>query len=91
MQQRISSNHGGAHTQPNSFELEDDASLMGEYVRGGIVTQHKEPKTLAFKPLSQALEEPGQFLLSDFSKFERPAVLHVGFQALDAFQVGPML
>ena len=121
------------------------------YQRGGIVTQHKGGKTLAFKPLARALEEPGEFLLSDFSKvgsggrlrligspicwrlcgcwqrvsvgrrgpailelarsgYARPAphltrppssaapapqsqldrspLLHLGFQALDAFQVG---
>jgi len=38
------------------------------YQRGGIVTQHKGSKTLAFKPLAQAIAEPGEFLLSDFSK-----------------------
>jgi hypothetical protein len=32
------------------------------------VTQHKSSKTLAFKPLARALGEPGEFLLSDFSK-----------------------
>ena len=32
------------------------------------MTQHKGSKTLAFKPLAQALGEPGEFLLSDFSK-----------------------
>jgi ubiquitin-activating enzyme E1 len=35
----------------------------------------------------QALADPGEFLLSDFAKLERSAQLHVGFQALDAFQV----
>lgn len=48
--------------------------------------QVKESKTLAFKPLAEALASPGEFLLSDFSKMERPAQLHAGFQALDAFQ-----
>ena len=38
------------------------------YQRGGIVTQHKSSKTLAFKPLARALQEPGEFLLSDFSQ-----------------------
>ena len=37
----------------------------------------------------QALREPGELMLTDFSKIERPAQLHAGFQALDAFQVGP--
>ena len=41
-----------------------------------------------FKTLEAAIADPGEFLLSDFAKFERPALLHVGFQAVDAFQVG---
>ena len=73
--------------QAHSFELEEDTSGYGEYVRGGIVTQHKEAKTLAFRGLAEAAASPGEFLFSDFSKLERPALLHAGFQALDAFQV----
>ena len=57
-------------------------------MRGGIVTQFKEPKSLTFKRLAKALEEPGEFLMTDFAKFDRPPLLHVGFQALDLFQVG---
>ena len=52
------------------------------------MTQHKATKTLSFKSLQEALATPGEFLFSDFSKLERPALLHLGFQALDAFQVG---
>jgi ubiquitin-activating enzyme E1 len=74
--------------QAHSFELEEDTSAYGSYVRGGIVTQHKPSKTLSFKPLGDALAAPGEFLFSDFSKLERPGLLHLGFQALDAFQVG---
>ena len=73
------------------FELEEDTSSFGEYVKGGIVTEHKEGKSLDFKPLSQALDDPGEFLLSDFAKMERAGVLHLGFQALDAFQVSQWL
>ncbi|WIA10070.1 hypothetical protein OEZ85_010280 [Tetradesmus obliquus] len=71
----------------HSFELELDTTGFSEYVRGGIVTQHKEHKVLSFKTLAQALESPGEFLMSDFSKFERPPLLHLAFQALDAYQV----
>lgn len=74
--------------QAQSFQLEEDLSSYGHYQRGGIVTQHKLPKTIAFRPLDAALSDPGEFLLTDFSKFERPGHLHIGFQALDAFQVG---
>ena len=73
--------------QPHSFELEEDTSNYASYARGGIVTQFKRPKQLAFKPLQQAIESPGEFLFSDFSKIERPGLLHIAFLALDAFQV----
>lgn len=73
--------------QAHSFELECDTSGFGAYVRGGIVTQHKESKVLTFKKLAESLEEPGEFLLSDFSKIERSPLLHLAFQALDAYQV----
>lgn len=70
----------------HSFALELDTTGFSPYVRGGIVTQVKQAKTLAFKPLTKAIEEPGEFLLSDFLYFERPAQLHLGFLALDKFQ-----
>lgn len=69
----------------HSLEIDIDSTGFNAYERGGIVTQHKEGKTMKFKPLALALEEPDEFLMSDFSKFDRPAVLHVGFRALDAF------
>lgn len=69
----------------HSFQLELDTTGFSGYVRGGIVTQHKEPKTLAFKTLADALESPGEFLLSDFSKLERAPLLHLAFRALDQF------
>ncbi|KAG1679642.1 hypothetical protein FOA52_006159 [Chlamydomonas sp. UWO 241] len=69
-----------------SFQLDIDTSSYGDYARSGIVTQFKEPKTLVFKTLAESLADPGEMLLTDFAKFDRPAVLHVGFQALDAFE-----
>ncbi|XP_074581592.1 ubiquitin-activating enzyme E1 2-like isoform X1 [Curcuma longa] len=69
-----------------SFILEEDTSQFGVYKRGGIVTQVKEPKVLHFKPLKDAIKDPGDFLLSDFSKFDRPPLLHLAFQALDRFR-----
>ncbi|XVF20358.1 hypothetical protein REPUB_Repub11eG0191300 [Reevesia pubescens] len=71
--------------RPYSFTLEGDTTHFGTYVKGGIVTQVKQPKVLNFKPLSEALKDPGDFLLSDFSKFDRPPLLHIAFQALDKF------
>ena len=86
-----------ANCKPTSFELVgvDCSSFKKPYERGGVVVQVKQPKTLAFAPLSAAAEEPlsssttgsSGFLVSDFSKFDRPPLLHLGFAALDAFQV----
>lgn len=71
--------------RPYSFTIEDDTTEYKAYERGGIVTQVKEPKVLKFKPLRKAISDPGDFLLSDFSKFDRPPILHLTFQALDKF------
>nr|XP_043622277.1 ubiquitin-activating enzyme E1 1-like [Erigeron canadensis] len=70
---------------PYSFHLEEDTTSFGTYAKGGIVTEVKQSKVLNFKPLRDALEAPGEFLLSDFSKFDRPPLLHLAFQALDNF------
>lgn len=39
----------------------------------------------AQKSLSSSMAEP-EFMLTDFAKFDRPGQLHVGFQALHAFE-----
>ncbi|KAK9154014.1 hypothetical protein Sjap_001494 [Stephania japonica] len=78
------------NARPYSFTLDEDTTNYGMYERGGIVTQVKQPKVLQFKPLKDALGDPGDFLLSDFSKFDHPHLLHLAFQALDKYicQVG---
>ena len=68
---------------PYTFSI-GDVSGLGQYKRGGLYTQVKMPKILDFEPLSQQLTKP-EHLISDFAKFDRPAQLHVGFQALHAF------
>ncbi|KAG0577880.1 hypothetical protein M758_5G181300 [Ceratodon purpureus] len=73
-------------TRPFSFLLEEDTTEYGAYEKGGIVTQVKLPKVLRFQPLREALSNPGEFLLSDFAKFDRAPLLHLAFQALDAFR-----
>eukprot|EP00268_Persea_americana_P018202 TRINITY_DN1900_c0_g1_i7.p1 TRINITY_DN1900_c0_g1~~TRINITY_DN1900_c0_g1_i7.p1 ORF type:complete len:1072 (-),score=180.51 TRINITY_DN1900_c0_g1_i7:554-3769(-) len=73
------------NARPYSFNLEEDTTKFGNYDKGGIVTQVKQPKVLRFKPLREALKDPGDFLLSDFSKFDRPPLLHLAFQSLDRF------
>ncbi|KAK5005728.1 E1 ubiquitin-activating protein, partial [Cryomyces antarcticus] len=61
-----------------------DVSGLGQYKRGGLYTQVKMPKFIDFEPLSTQLRKP-ELMMSDFAKFDRPAQLHVGFQALQAF------
>ena len=68
---------------PYTFSI-GDVSGLGQYKRGGLYTQVKMPKILDFEPFSQQLKKP-DLLMSDFAKFDRPAMLHVGFQALHMF------
>ncbi|KDQ64663.1 hypothetical protein JAAARDRAFT_28301 [Jaapia argillacea MUCL 33604] len=70
---------------PYTFTI-GDTSSFGDYVSGGIFTQVKMPKILEFKPLRESLKAP-EFFISDFAKFDRPATLHAGFQALSEFRV----
>uniref|UniRef100_A0A8C2X5C2 E1 ubiquitin-activating enzyme n=1 Tax=Cyclopterus lumpus TaxID=8103 RepID=A0A8C2X5C2_CYCLU len=60
---------------PYTFSICETAGFT-DYIRGGIVSQVKMPKKISFP----------EFLLTDFAKFERPGQLHVGFQAIHAFQ-----
>jgi ubiquitin-activating enzyme E1 len=69
---------------PYTFSI-CDTTGFSDYVRGGIVSQVKMPKKIAFKSLTSSMAEP-EFTMTDFAKFERPAQLHVAFQALHAFQ-----
>uniref|UniRef100_A0A673BGQ5 E1 ubiquitin-activating enzyme n=1 Tax=Sphaeramia orbicularis TaxID=375764 RepID=A0A673BGQ5_9TELE len=55
---------------PYTFSI-CDTSGFTDYVRGGIVSQVKMPKKISFV---------------NFAKFDRPGQLHVGFQAIHAFQ-----
>ena len=68
---------------PYTFSI-GDVSDMGQYKRGGLYTQVKMPKFVDFEPLSEQLRKP-ELLISDYAKFDRPQIYHVGFQALHAF------
>lgn len=70
---------------PYTFSI-GDVSGLGQYTRGGMYQQVKMPKIVSFKSFTTALKEP-EFVISDFAKFDRPQQLHLGFQALHAFQV----
>ncbi|CAL1378654.1 unnamed protein product [Linum trigynum] len=73
------------NARPYSFNIEEDTTNYSTYIKGGIVTQVKQPKVLKFKTLRDAIKDPGDFLLSDFSKFDRPPLLHLAFLTLDKF------
>ncbi|KAI1734377.1 ubiquitin-activating enzyme E1 1 [Xylaria scruposa] len=68
---------------PYTFSI-GDVSGLGQYKRGGLYQQVKMPAIIDFKPISAALREP-EFVQSDFAKFDRPPLLHVGFEALSAY------
>lgn len=69
---------------PYAFKIPIDASY-GVYKKGGLYQQVKMPQTMHFQSLQQQLAAP-EFFFSDFAKFDRPPQLHLGFQALHAFQ-----
>lgn len=68
---------------PYTFSI-GDTSKYSEYARGGIVTQVKMPKTLRFLSLKDALKKP-EFLITEYSKFDYPEQLHLGFMALHKY------
>ena len=72
-------------TDRSTFEIEENTRGFGAYVRGGYVKQIKQSVTHQFRPLQAALADPGEYVLADFAKMERPPVLHLAFQALHEF------
>ncbi|KAK2877226.1 hypothetical protein FQN49_001325 [Arthroderma sp. PD_2] len=68
---------------PYTFSI-GDVSGLGTYEGGGLYTQVKMPKFIDFQPFSEQLKKP-EFVISDFAKFDRPAQLHIGIQALHKF------
>lgn len=75
-------------TGPYTFELPEidlsGASMTGE-AQQGYITQIKQPVAMSFEPYAKKLENPGDFMLSDFAKFDRPPILHLAFQAVGGY------
>lgn len=68
-----------------SFSI-GDTSNFSKYERGGIVTEVKQPCTIHFKALSEALTlDPELLITNDFGKIDRHKTLHLTFQALHQF------
>eukprot|EP00559_Dactyliosolen_fragilissimus_P003029 CAMPEP_0184864792 /NCGR_PEP_ID=MMETSP0580-20130426/16092_1 /TAXON_ID=1118495 /ORGANISM="Dactyliosolen fragilissimus" /LENGTH=1052 /DNA_ID=CAMNT_0027363711 /DNA_START=158 /DNA_END=3316 /DNA_ORIENTATION=- len=73
-------------TGPFTFELVDlDLSSCKMPATQGYITQVKSPVTISFKSYSEALADPGELMMSDFAKFDRPPLLHLAFRALQSF------
>lgn len=69
---------------PYTFTIGDTRSF-GEYRGGGIFKQVKMPEILNFKSLRESQQAP-EFLFSDFAKIDRSMILHIGFEALSAYE-----
>lgn len=69
---------------PTEFSV-GDTTQFSDYTSGGFATQVKMPNDIKFKPFKESMMNP-DFIVSDFAKVNRPAQLHLGFQALHAFE-----
>jgi ubiquitin-activating enzyme E1 len=75
-------------TGPFTFEIEGETvqhATEGE-AQQGYITQVTQPVTIAFETYEKRLAEPGEMMMSDFAKFDRPLLLHKAFQALEDFR-----
>lgn len=65
--------------------------IAGSHVTGdrsattGWVHEVKKPSKMSFNSLRSAMADPGEFVLTDFGKFERPATYHSCFRTLFDF------
>ena len=75
-------------TGPYTFELvgQDWSDQDVSPNQQGYITQVKKPTTLHFQPYETAIDNPGEFMMSDFAKFDRPPLLHLAFKALARYR-----
>lgn len=74
-------------TGPYTFTL-DGLDLSQHTVQHpqGYITQVKQPVKMAFESYKDKLANPGEMMMSDFAKFDRPPLLHAAFQAVAQYQ-----
>eukprot|EP00095_Tigriopus_kingsejongensis_P007306 maker-scaffold431_size173393-snap-gene-0.22 protein:Tk07306 transcript:maker-scaffold431_size173393-snap-gene-0.22-mRNA-1 annotation:"ubiquitin-activating enzyme e1" len=70
---------------PYTFSI-GDVSKFAKYTKGGIAIQVKMPTQVAFKSLQEALSDDGLFMITDFGKFDRPALMHLAFITLHEYE-----
>jgi len=76
-------------TGPYTFELVGlDLSKVKEAASQGYITQVKKPLTVHFRSYSECMSSPkdDELMMTDFAKFDRPALLHLAFKALGAYR-----
>ncbi|XP_055705856.1 ubiquitin-like modifier-activating enzyme 1 [Phlebotomus papatasi] len=70
---------------PYTFSI-GDTSSCSPYVRGGIATQVKMPKSIKFRAFTDTQKGPLEnFIFFDYGKFDHPRQIHVAFKALHEF------
>ena len=76
-------------TGPYTFELLNTTLGLTSSAdaQQGYITQVKQPVIMKFESYAKRLEDPGEFMMSDFAKFDRPALLHAAFQGLEEFRM----
>jgi len=84
----INKNYEVTVTGPYIFEIEGAAiqDTTGGEAQQGYITQVKQPVTIAFETYEKRLAQPGECMMSDFAKYDRPELLHKSFRALEEFR-----
>lgn len=72
-------------TGPFAFVIDAEGVSGDRSATTGWVTEVKKPIQMSFNSLRTSIEEPGEFVLTDFGKFERPATYHACFRSLYYF------
>lgn len=72
-------------TGPFAFVVSADGVVGERSATTGWVHEVKKPIQISFDSLRESIENPGEFVLTDFGKFERPATYHACFRALFKF------
>jgi ubiquitin-activating enzyme E1 len=76
-------------TGPFTFQIEGAKVIESTEASAqqGYITQVIQPVTIAFETYETRLNDPGECMMSDFAKFDRPPLLNKAFCALEEFRV----
>lgn len=65
-----------------NFKIKISSLKLNKYDGNGQITCVKMPRKVNFKTLKESLESP-EFIITDFSDFDKPAKFHALFRSLD--------